>query len=95
LLKGKQKPGSAIAFLGCTVPEAIAHIESLFLPGMDWSNWNLHGWHLDHKRPLVSFDLTDPEQMRLACHFTNLQPLWAIDNLTKHSRIDQIADAGA
>jgi hypothetical protein len=69
--------------LGCTIDELKAHIESLFKPGMTWANWSFRGWHLDHIKPLEFFDLTDPEQLEQACHFTNLQPLWMSENLMK------------
>jgi hypothetical protein len=51
---------------------------------MTWDNYG--DWHLDHKKPLISFDLTDLEQFRVAAHYTNLQPLWALDNLKKGSK---------
>ena len=70
--------------LGCSLSDLASHIESKFLPGMSWDNRNL--WHLDHIRPLKTFDLSDPTQLAVACHFTNLQPLWAADNLTKGHR---------
>ena len=54
---------------------------------MSWDNWNLAGWHIDHIRPLASFDLTDPVQLKQAAHYTNLQPLWAHDNYVKGSRV--------
>jgi hypothetical protein len=48
-----------------------------------------HGlWHVDHIRPCASFDLTDPEQQAICFHYTNLQPLWAIDNIKKGARYD-------
>lgn len=50
---------------------------------MTWNNWALHGWHIDHILPLSKFDLSDPEQVKIACNYTNLQPLWAEDNLRK------------
>lgn len=84
IIKGS-KTGSAVDDLGCTISELIHYLESLFLPDMTWDNWSRAGWHIDHIRPLSSFDLSDPTQLRSACHYTNLQPLWAIDNLRKGS----------
>ena len=82
---GQRRPGSAIRSLGCSIPELLRHIEAQFKPGMTWGNWSLNGWHIDHMHPLSSFDLTDMEQLQAACHFTNLQPLWAKENLAKAS----------
>lgn len=73
----------AIDNLGCTTEELKKHLESQFKPGMSWDNWALHGWHIDHIKPLSLFDLSDPVQQKEACHYTNLQPLWAEDNLRK------------
>jgi len=80
-IKGNFKSGSAVRDLGCSVEYLKAFLEGQFEPGMGWKN---HGeWHIDHIRPLASFDLTDPEQFKQAVHYTNLQPLWAKDNLKK------------
>lgn len=70
--------------MGCTPAELKSYLESLFLPGMTWENRGL--WHIDHKRPISSFDLTDPEQQKACFHYTNLQPLWAGDNLRKGAK---------
>jgi len=83
VLKKELRSENAIQLLGCSLEDAVKHIESLFKPGMSWSNWNYNGWHLDHIKPLVSFDLTDPEQLKVACHISNLQPLWKNENLSK------------
>lgn len=77
------KTADTLSLLGCTVGELIAHIEGQFLPGMAWSNHGLRGWHVDHIEPCHMFDLTDPEQQRACFHFTNLRPLWAVDNLAR------------
>lgn len=82
-VKNEWKTGSAVRDLGCTIPELKAHLERLFQPGMSWDNYGPKGWHIDHVKPLAKFDLTDPRQLRAACHYTNLQPLWAEDNLKK------------
>lgn len=76
--------------LGCTMEFLIAYLESMFEPGMTWDNWALDGWHIDHIRPLASFDLSDKEQFREACHYTNLQPLWAAENLSKGDRVTAV-----
>ena len=78
-----QRSGSAVRDLGCDIPTFKTYIESKFLPGMAWDNWGTRGWHLDHIIPLVRFDLTDRNQLLAATHYTNLQPLWARDNLVK------------
>jgi hypothetical protein len=64
------------------------YLESLFSSGMSWENWGSgpDKWHIDHKRPLASFDLTDRDQVLIACHYTNLQPLWSFDNLSKGAK---------
>lgn len=80
---GKER---TMALLGCTWQEARSHLEAQFKDGMSWENYGQHGWHIDHIRPLRSFDLTDPEQARVAFHYTNLQPMWASDNIRKGAK---------
>ena len=80
-IKGKFKAGSAVSLLGCSIDELLRHFDGLFTDGMTWAN---HGeWHIDHIRPLSSFDLEDQAQLAVACHYSNLQPLWATENLRK------------
>lgn len=67
--------------LGCSLDFLKKYLESLFVEGMSWQNKDL--WHIDHIKPLSKFDLTDEKQLNEACHYTNLQPLWAKDNLSK------------
>lgn len=81
---GARRGASAVRDLGCTLTEFVQHLEQQFTLGMSWDNYG--DWHVDHKKPLISFDLTDAEQCRAACHYTNLQPLWAADNLKKGGR---------
>jgi hypothetical protein len=91
-LKTDQKVGSAVRDLGCTVGELKAYLESKFQPGMAWQNWGVGAgkWNIDHVRPLVSFDLTDRQQFLQAYRYSNLQPLWSIDNLSKHDKWDGV-----
>lgn len=70
---------------GCSRQQLFSHIENQFSDGMSWNNSSL--WHVDHIMPCASFDLTDPAQQRRCFHYTNLQPLWARDNLAKGARI--------
>lgn len=86
-IKKGWKSGSSVADLGCTTEELKIHLESKFLPGMSWDNHGKEGWHIDHILPLASFDLTDLEQLRVAVHYSNLQPLWAEDNIRKSDKI--------
>lgn len=69
--------------IGCTVDEARKHIESKFTDGMTWDKFMAGEIHIDHIKPCASFDLSDPAQQFACFHFTNLQPLWAVDNLKK------------
>lgn len=80
----KNKSASTKELTGCEWQFLVAYLESKFTSGMTWENRNQ--WHIDHIKPLSKFDLTDPEQQRVACHYTNLQPLWAKDNLIKGSQ---------
>ena len=73
--------------LGCTFKELKNHLESQFKEGMSWENYGFYGWHADHIIPLSSFNLNNEEEQKKAFHFTNLQPLWAQENLKKHARV--------
>ena len=77
---------SSDALLGCTHDQLVQHLESQFLPGMSWNNYG--DWHVDHIRPCASFDLLDPEQQARCFHYTNLQPLWAKDNISKGAKYE-------
>ncbi len=79
------KAFKTIELLGCAVKECRKHIEKQFLKNMSWDNYGK--WHIDHILPCNSFDLTDPKQQKICFHYTNLQPLWAIDNIKKGSKI--------
>jgi len=75
------KSDHTLALLGCSLKQFKQHIESQFKEGMNWDNHN--EWHLDHIVPCSSFDLTIPEQQQRCFHYSNLQPLWAFENLFK------------
>lgn len=68
--------------------EFIYHIESLFSEGMSWGNHGKMGWHIDHIKPISSFDLNDINECIECWSLKNLQPLWWSDNLKKGSKIN-------
>lgn len=85
-LKGYRKTlGSNGKFIGCSLEELKQHLEKQFKPGMTWENYGK--WHVDHIQPLSSFNLQDDKEIKKACHFTNLQPLWARENLQKSNKV--------
>jgi hypothetical protein len=90
LLKDKRKSAATMELLGCTLEFFINYIESQFQEGMSFDNYGKDGWVLDHDRPCASFDLTDPEQQKQCFHYTNIKPLWAIDNMKKSSFYDGV-----
>lgn len=86
VMKGGKRCLPIKDIVGCTLEHLKAHLESLWTEGMTWSNHGKTGWHIDHIRPCASFDLTDPEQQKACFHWSNLQPLWAVDNFRKSAR---------
>lgn len=86
-LRGKAKAGHSLELIGCTPDFLRQHLENLFDIGMTWKNYG-HGhgkWCVDHKRPCASFDLSKPIQQKKCFHYTNLRPLWFIENIIKGS----------
>lgn len=82
-IRGTVKSGSSVKDLGCSVEELKQYLESRFQLDMTWDNYG--EWHIDHIKPLSLFDLTDRKQFLEAVHYTNLQPLWAKDNMRKYN----------
>jgi hypothetical protein len=85
-LRNNQKSGSIINYLGCSIKDLKKYLESKFQKGMTWENYG--NWHIDHIKPLSLFDLTDQNNLNEACHYSNLQPLWARDNLRKSNKYE-------
>lgn len=79
-----KKSKKTMELLGCSLEQAYFHIESLFQTGMSWNNYG--EWHIDHKIPLASaISIEDTEKL---CHYSNLQPLWALENILKSDKLD-------
>lgn len=86
--KNKRKDKSIIDFLGCSIPDFIIYLENLFQEGMSWDNYGFKGWHIDHIKPISAFDPLNEDDLNKMSHYTNLQPLWAKDNLIKGDKYD-------
>jgi hypothetical protein len=75
------------SLIGCSTKQLAKHLESQFSKGMTWDNYGINGWHVDHVIPCAKFDHNDAKQIAQCWHWTNLQPLWAKENLTKSDNI--------
>lgn len=85
-----QKAKKSVQLLGCDGVFLRKWIEQVFQPGMTWDNYG-KGWHIDHIVPCAAFDLKKRSEQLKCFHYTNLQPLWAKDNLRKQaSRLSQL-----
>jgi len=88
-LKGNKNRIHWETLVGYTLQDLMNHLESKFQDGMTWENRGLCGWHIDHFRPISSFNFTsyEDEQFKKCWALSNLQPLWAFDNLSKGAKI--------
>jgi hypothetical protein len=85
-LRGFNKSKSTLKLLGIPNIEFLKnYLESKFKPNMSWEQRGLI--HIDHIIPCAAFDLTDPKQQSKCFHYTNLQPLWAKENLSKGAKV--------
>lgn len=84
-LRSVPKSQHTIQLIGCSWVALKIHLESLFQLDMTWNNYGKGEgkWSVDHIRPLTSFDLTSSEQQKQCFHYTNLQPLWYMENSRK------------
>jgi len=86
------KVDKTLCLLGCSLAHLKSHLEKQFKPGMIWEN---HGpvWHIDHIRPCASFNLAEPEQQKICFHYSNLQPLFAEENIRKGKTMPNLKPA--
>ena len=87
VLHGKKKAESSMQLLGCSTEHLKKHLESQFKDDMSWENYGIKGWHIDHIKPCASFDFSIIEEQKECFHYTNLQPLWWHENLSKSDKI--------
>lgn len=88
-LKRGVKSESTMSLLGCTIEYFKSYFQSLFIDGMTWDKYMAGEIVIDHIKPCKEFDLTDANQQRDCFHYTNLQPLWELDNLKKGTFYDE------
>lgn len=83
--KGSYKSKRTEEILGCTVKALYNYLESLFTEGMSWDNYG--EWHVDHIVPIAAAKTVD--DVYKLNHYSNLQPLWAKDNLRKAAKMPE------
>jgi len=93
-VQNNRKSASILKLIGCDLNYLKKYLEEQFFDGMSWDNYGYWGWHIDHIRPCASFDLSKPEEQRKCFHYSNLQPLWAKDNLSKGSKYTALDKQG-
>lgn len=84
----QRKASTTMKTVGCSLAQLKQWIEANFAKGMTWDNYGTY-WHVDHVLPASSFNHSDPNQVRLCWHWTNLKPLEAIENMRKGAKITQ------
>jgi hypothetical protein len=89
---GQKGEMSSFEIIGCSKDDLRKHLESKFRDGMTWQNYGKH-WHIDHIVPLISAKSSD--EVKRLCHWTNLQPLEALENLLKSDKMPLATDASS
>ncbi len=85
IAKNVKKCAKTAEILGCSLDSFRMYLESLFQTGMSWENYG-SVWHIDHIVPCAIFDLSKPSHQKRCFHFSNLQPLFAEENLLKSDK---------
>ena len=82
-LHGKQKAARTLALLGvASIEQYKTYLEPQFQPGMTWQNYGI-AWHVDHRIPLCTLDLSDPTNQQFLFNYKNTRPMWVKDNLSR------------
>jgi len=80
-----KKKKTTIDYLGCSIEQLCSYLESLFYDDMCWDN--VAKWDIDHKVPCSSFDLSKESDRQKCFHYTNLQPMWRLENIKKSNKL--------
>jgi hypothetical protein len=75
-------------YLGCSKKEFKLYIESKFKDGMNSNNYGIGGWTVDHILPYSRFDINNDDDLSILLHYSNIQPLWMLENINKGNKID-------
>ena len=86
-LKGFSKSSKTASLVDCSFENFINYFKSKMTVDMKWEDVMNGKIHIDHIKPCSSFDLSKPEEQKKCFHFTNLQPLWAKDNISKSNKL--------
>lgn len=90
VLNGRTKTDTTKYLLGCSINKFKKHIEAQWSKGMSWDNWSHDGWHLDHIISCSLFDLECEYQQKVAFHWSNYQPLWGSENMSKGNSVPDL-----
>ena len=84
-LGGRTKGGRLYLLIDCDMNFLKSYLESLFIDGMNWDNYGvgMDKWCIDHIIPLENFNLENGEEQKRAFHYTNMQPMWYLENASK------------
>jgi len=86
--KGKQKTNAIGKYMGCTPKEMLAHVDNQLVgTKMNWGNYGVFGWHLDHIIPCSYFDLTNEDHLMVCFNWRNIRPLWGKDNQERQDNV--------
>lgn len=86
IIKRGQKSGKIFKLLSISRDEFLSHLSSQWTDGMNWDNYGMKGWCIDHINPVSNFDLTDENQLKECFHYTNLRPMWFRENCKKNNK---------
>ena len=81
------KCGSTLDLIGCSIDFLKGYLAGKFEQGMTWENYG--EWHIDHRIPCASFDFTQESEQKKCFHYTNLQPMWGSENISKGATVPE------
>jgi len=85
--KGLQKQNAINSYTGCSPKEMVTHIQQQVTDGMNWENYGVFGWHLDHIIPCSRFDLSKEEHCSVCFNWRNIRPLWGEKNYMRQDML--------